>query len=129
VSKKRFVTDFVTLRRQGAADLHVSAYTGLGDFNRQVQTTSPNGNHHTVVLNGSNVTCDCADYRHQFDSLGTGCCKHAYKALGYLGFGSLRDYQAAYDRHRVEETRQQLETQWTNGVEQVMTQGYLVSIE
>lgn len=130
VSKKRFVADFVNFRRQGAVDLRVSAFAGGGDFDRQIQTRSPNGNHHTVVLHGANVTCDCADYRHQVDHLGIGCCKHAYKALGFLGFGSLRDYQAAYDRHRVEETRHQLETRWANGVEQVMTlSGHLVSIE
>lgn len=62
----------------------------------------------TVTTTPHSVTCDCEDFQHQDAYLsqhpylwqkvikGYSICKHSFATLASLGFGSLRDYLAAW---------------------------------
>ena len=47
---------------------------------------------HRLHCYSNQITCTCEDWENQKRLLPMACCKHTYKVLEILGFGSLRDY-------------------------------------
>lgn len=59
----------------------------------QVASASNSRLYNVVVLNQGPI-CECEDYRNQSHLLGKGVCKHGYRILFELGYGSLSAYLA-----------------------------------
>lgn len=88
VSRKKFMTDFVEVRREDARSL-LSHAIGEGMY----AVSSLRGGAYTVVTTSTAVRCSCKDYERQIHEFGRGCCKHGYHVLkNWFGLDSLKDY-------------------------------------
>jgi hypothetical protein len=92
ISKADMKAHFVEYRKAQAEDLDVTDW--LRDPPRFTVTNPETGSRHLVTCLPDRVVCDCEDYHWQMEFFGQGCCKHGYAALAYLGYDSLREYQA-----------------------------------
>lgn len=97
ISKTEMKSHFVEHRKAQANGLKVTDW--LRDPPRFTVTNPESESRHLVTCLPDQVMCDCEDYHWQMEILGTGCCKHGYAALAYLGYDSLRDYRDHY-RHQ-----------------------------
>lgn len=92
ISKADMKSHFVEHRKAQAAKLSLTDW--LRDPPRFTVTNPETGSHHLVTCLPDRILCDCEDYHWQMEFFGGGCCKHGYAALAYLGYDSLRDYEA-----------------------------------
>jgi hypothetical protein len=66
------------------------------DNNGSYHVVNTENNHlYDVTLTKEHQNCTCPDYQKQQKAFGKGCCKHLYRTLQTLGYGSLRNYLTA----------------------------------
>ncbi len=90
ISKDIFKQHFVDWRKSRTDELIAVQDTKIPSawdvYNPEKQTW------HRVHCHADKITCTCGDWDNQKRLLPMACCKHTYKVLEILGFGSLRDY-------------------------------------
>lgn len=90
VSLQLFKQHFAQRRMEAATRLGIEGNDGDENF---IVSNPDNASSYFVFIGSSGPVCSCEDYSNQQRFFaGKGICKHGYRALQALGYGSLSSY-------------------------------------
>ncbi len=84
---KQMLDQFIAFRKSGAEGLQSQPV-----FSGVYEVYNPKKGSGWKVTTKKGVSCECPDYAEVKKAFGTGVCKHCYRVLQDLGWGSLQEY-------------------------------------
>lgn len=88
ISKKVFLQHFADWRKERSSEVVLWP-------DRELQGVWQSENGYQVIVSDDFLSCECEDFKNQNRAgMKKCCCKHLYKGLELLGYGSLKDYLA-----------------------------------
>ncbi len=88
----RFTEHFVKVRQEKAKEIRIQIKKC--NHNEINAIAHHKERRYQLRANWEGVECNCTDYHHQKDALGSGLCKHGYAFLNAIGCKTLPDYLA-----------------------------------